>query len=105
MAKQKKTLQGFNVTKVGQGAANTITKLGKALTKKNVCPVGGNTGGVTGGSKAASGDPKMKPVGGKCVAGGGKGPAVVPDNKTGLATKNLGVMGNKLGKQDVRPTP
>jgi len=109
MAKRKKTLEGFGspTTTSGQGnLAATMKNLGKMLSNKGIRPVGGNVTGVTSGGKAASGDIKLKPIGGKGIAGGGQGPKEMPQMNTGMKTSDLGSMGKSgLGKKDVRVQP
>jgi len=105
MAKQKKTLEGFGSpsTSGQNNLAGTLKNLGKMLSTKGVRPVGGNVTGVTSGGKAASGDVKLKPLGGKGIAGGGQGPKEMPKANVGLKTTNLG--GKNLGGKNVREQP
>jgi len=107
MAKRKKTLEGFgSVTKSGQGnLAGTLKNLGAMLSKKGIRPVGGNVTGVTSGGKAAGGEIKLKPIGGKGICCAGKGPKEMPQGNTvGLKTTDLGA-GKTLGGKNVRPQP
>ena len=101
----KKTLEGFGTPAKNTGGVG-MKQVGQIGGNKGIRPVGGNTCGVTGGGKAAGGDVKMKPLGGKGISTSGKGPTVSLDGGTGMKTKEMGAMGKSgLGSKDVRTMP
>ena len=106
-----KTLTGFSGTKSG-GAGIGMKAIGgggKTLAKGNVRPMGGTSGGVTGGGKVAGGEHRMGNLGGKSVCCGtkGTGPAIMPKgNSSGLKTTAVaGFTKSGLASKDVRPQP
>ena len=104
----KKTLEGFGCpAKSGPGMMAGMKKIGEMLSTKGVRAVGGTAGGCTGGSKAAGGDVKMKPIGGgKGIGMGGKGPVIKLPSTPGMKTSNVAGFGKSgLAKKGITTQP
>jgi len=102
MAKRKRTLEGFGPVR---GLSECLKQIGTIGGTKGIRPVGGSDQGVTGVTRGNVGDVKLKPIGGKGVAGG-RGPKLMPDATTGVQLKTHEGMGKSgLPKKCVRSQP